>query len=203
MTEIDKRQAIDQLFRVAGYARIAHHISGRIRIKFSLAAKKGLADLEFEPLTEQLQGAAEQQQPGPRVQPQAQGQPAVDPVMRQMQAMLHQLAADQQAMWQQMQAMHTMHTMHAPGYDQPQYSAPRQQGAPPQAEACEHHTVDPRQQAEHFMRMAEKFSRGDLSMADVAGGLSYLNTQSSSFWKGLLIGGGLTKRMIDGFPSWI
>jgi Cu/Zn superoxide dismutase len=130
----------------------------------------------------QLQGAAEQQQPGPRVQPQAQGQPAVDPVMRQMQA---------------------MHTMHAPGYDQPQYSAPRQQGAPPQAEACEHHTVDPRQQAEHFMRMAEKFSRGDLSMADVAGGLSYLNTQSSSFWKGLLIGGGLTKRMIDGFPSWI
>jgi hypothetical protein len=56
MTEIDKRQAIDQLFRVAGYARIAHHISGRIRIKFSLAAKKGLADLEFEPLTEQLPG---------------------------------------------------------------------------------------------------------------------------------------------------
>jgi Cu/Zn superoxide dismutase len=148
----------------------------------------------------QLQGAAEQQQPGPRVQPQAQGQPAVDPVMRQMQAMLHQLAADQQAMWQQMQAMHTLH---AQGYDQTQYKAPRQQGAPPQAEACEHHTVDPRQQAEHFMRMAEKFSRGDLSMVDVAGGLSYLNTQNSSFWKGLLIGGGLTKRMIDGFPCWI
>jgi Cu/Zn superoxide dismutase len=164
---------IDQ--RVAGRTS---GIDGRIVDDLEPSLKQG-GIMEKE--QGQLQGAAEQQQPGPRVQPQAQGQPAVDPVMQQMQA---------------------MHTLHAQGYDQTQYKAPRQQGAPPQAEACEHHTVDPRQQAEHFMRMAEKFSRGDLSMVDVAGGLSYLNTQNSSFWKGLLIGGGLTKRMIDGFPCW-
>jgi len=56
MTEKEQRQAICDLFRVADYARIAHHISGRIRIKFSLSAKKELADVELEPLTEQLPG---------------------------------------------------------------------------------------------------------------------------------------------------
>ncbi|SDD71505.1 HMA2 domain-containing protein [Desulfuromonas thiophila] len=56
MTETRKRQAITELFRVADYARIAHHIRGRIRIKFPLAAKKGLADIALESLAGQLPG---------------------------------------------------------------------------------------------------------------------------------------------------
>ena len=42
------------------------------------------------------------------------------------------------------------------------------------------------------MRMADKMRRGDVNMEDIAGSMSFLNTQSGSFWKGLLIGGGLT-----------
>jgi len=126
-------------------------------------------------------------------QNQGQGQPDLNQAIQQMQAMMHQLAADQQAMW------HHVQTIQAQAYAQP-HAHPTQQeaseqrvsGPPPQAESCEHHNVNPQEQAEHFMRMADKFSRGDVSMTDVAGGLSYLNTQSSSLWKGLLIGGGLT-----------
>jgi len=56
MTEIEQQQALDTLFRIADYARIAHHITGRIRIKFTLAAKSGLADIDLEKLTEKLAG---------------------------------------------------------------------------------------------------------------------------------------------------
>ena len=52
----EKRQVIATLFQVADYAHIAHHIDGRIRIKVSRDAKQGLADVELEPLTQQLPG---------------------------------------------------------------------------------------------------------------------------------------------------
>lgn len=148
------------------------------------------------------------QQPGPIEPPgpqevHHQAEAGAEPLMGQVQAMVQQLAENQQAMWQHMQSMHQSMQAQAP---QPQGAAApgatgcatappmdtHRSGPPPQAEACEHHIHDPQQQVEHFMNMAQKFSNGDVSMTDVAGGLSYLNTQSSAFWKGLIIGGGLT-----------
>ena len=143
--------------------------------------------------------------------------------LAQVQAMLGQLAAGQQALWQQLHAWQQEQmarpAMPLPpqspyagpmmGYPpQPPYPAypayPAQEqphgrpvtthGPPPQASACEHH--DPaqsaQQQTEHFLELAQKFSRGEMNLSDVAGGLSQLTSPSGSFWKGVLIGGGLT-----------
>jgi len=56
MTDHDKQTLINALFRIADYARIAHHIPGRIRIKMALAAKKALADLDLDNITTDLPG---------------------------------------------------------------------------------------------------------------------------------------------------
>ena len=56
MTETEKREAIGTLYQAADYARIAHHIPGRVRLKFSLAAKKGLKDVDLSPAIEDLPG---------------------------------------------------------------------------------------------------------------------------------------------------
>ncbi len=113
-----------------------------------------------------------------------QEQPSTEQHLTQMwqhlqaqQTMLQQMAADQQLMWQ-----------HMAGGGKPPVQEPEKEHG---SEHCDHHQT-PQEQAEHFMRMAEKFARGDVDMQDVAGGLSFINTQSNSFWKGLLIGGGLT-----------
>ena len=111
------------------------------------------------------------------------------------QAMLQQLAADQQAMWQHMQAWQAQQPPQGQPGGQPHGHPQGQAGAQPQGhpggDSCNHH-VNPAQQTEHFMRMADKMRRGDVNMEDIAGSMSFLNTQSGSFWKGLLIGGGLT-----------
>ncbi len=110
------------------------------------------------------------------------------------QAMLQQLAADQQAMWQHMQAWQAQQQPQGQPGTQP-HGHPGQAGEQPQGhpggDSCSHH-VNPAQQAEHFMRMADKMRRGDVNMEDIAGSMSFFNTQSGSFWKGLLIGGGVT-----------
>lgn len=54
--EKQKREVIAALFRVADYARIAHHIDGRIRIKLSRDARQGLSDVNLEDLTQHLPG---------------------------------------------------------------------------------------------------------------------------------------------------
>jgi len=41
-----KNEAVEALLKVAPYARIAHHIKGRVRLKFSLAAVKTLANID-------------------------------------------------------------------------------------------------------------------------------------------------------------
>lgn len=56
MTKSDKEQIITTLFRIAEYARVAHHIPGRIRLKLRLSAKKALADVNLEALTNDLPG---------------------------------------------------------------------------------------------------------------------------------------------------
>ena len=56
MTDTDKHTLITALFRIADYARIAHHIPGRIRIKMALAAKNALADLDLDDITTDLPG---------------------------------------------------------------------------------------------------------------------------------------------------
>ncbi len=115
-----------------------------------------------------------------------------DPIMQQLaaqQATISQMVADQQAMWQHIQvALQQPGKQGNPGEDS---SAAAQPATDHGEESCEHHK-DPAEQAEHFVRMAEKFSRGEVDMDTVAGGLSFLNNQSGAFWKGLLIGGGLT-----------
>lgn len=111
-----------------------------------------------------------------------------DPIMQQLaaqQATINQMVVDQQAMWQHLQA--ALPQQGNPGG----HTADEAQSTSDHSENCEHQK-DPAEQAEHFVRMAEKFSRGEVDMDSVAGGLSYLNSQSSSFWKGILIGGGLT-----------
>ena len=107
------------------------------------------------------------------------------------QAMLQQLAADQQAMWQHMQAWQAQQQPQGQPHGHPQGQTGAQPQGHPGGDGCGHH-VDPAQQAEHFMRMADKMRRGDVNMEDIAGSMSFLNTQSGAFWKGLLIGGGVT-----------
>lgn len=118
----------------------------------------------------------------------------VQMIMQQMaaqQAMLQQMAADQQLMWQHMSA--------AQQGQQPSPAASNSHNQTPSSsddhsEQCEHHK-SPTEHADHFVQMAEKFSRGEMGMEDVAGGLSFLNSQSGTFWKGLILGGGVTLLM--------
>lgn len=56
MSEELRRSQVEDLLRVAAYARIAHHIPGRIRVKLPLAAKKALEDVEMDELAHQLPG---------------------------------------------------------------------------------------------------------------------------------------------------
>ena len=42
-----KNEAIEALLKIAPYARIAHHIKGRVRLKFSLAAVKTIAGIDI------------------------------------------------------------------------------------------------------------------------------------------------------------
>lgn len=112
-----------------------------------------------------------------------------DPIMQQLaaqQATISQMVADQQAMWQHIQV-----ALQQQGNQNSQGNPGGNSSADHGEESCEHHK-DPAEQAEHFVRMAEKFSRGEVDMDTVAGGLSFLNSQSGTFWKGLLVGGGLT-----------
>ncbi len=124
------------------------------------------------------QEKAQSHKPEDQQQPQTHNEQLLQQLAMQ-QAMLQQLATDQRAMWQHMQAM------------QERQGQSAKYGSQGHAEGCEHHDKNA-QQAEHFMRMAEKFRRGEMSVEDVAGSLSYLNTQSGAFWTGLLIGGGVT-----------
>ncbi|WP_321389959.1 hypothetical protein [uncultured Desulfuromusa sp.] len=115
-----------------------------------------------------------------------------DPIMQQLaaqQATISQMVADQQAMWQHIQV--ALQQQGSQGNSGGNPSAEPHSSADHGEESCEHHK-DPAEQAEHFVRMAEKFSRGEVDMDTVAGGLSFLNSQSGAFWKGLLVGGGLT-----------
>lgn len=118
-----------------------------------------------------------------------------DPIMQQLaaqQATISQMVTDQQAMWQHIQvALQQQGNQGSQGNSGGNSSAEAQSSADHGEESCEHHK-DPAEQAEHFVRMAEKFSRGEVDMDTVAGGLSFLNSQSGAFWKGLLVGGGLT-----------
>ena len=41
-----KNEAVEALLKMAPYVRIAHHIKGRVRLKFSLAAVKTLAGID-------------------------------------------------------------------------------------------------------------------------------------------------------------
>jgi len=41
-----KNEAVEALLKMAPYARIAHHIKGRVRLKFPLAAVKTLAGID-------------------------------------------------------------------------------------------------------------------------------------------------------------
>ena len=51
-----RQEIVEALMKIAPYARIAHHISGRIRLKFSPAAEKVLAGINIESIMTGIPG---------------------------------------------------------------------------------------------------------------------------------------------------
>ena len=51
-----RQEIVEALLKIAPYARIAHHISGRIRLKFSPAAEKVLAGINIESIMTGIPG---------------------------------------------------------------------------------------------------------------------------------------------------
>ena len=51
-----RQEIVEALLKIAPYAQIAHHISGRIRLKFSPAAEKVLAGINIESIMTGIPG---------------------------------------------------------------------------------------------------------------------------------------------------